>query len=67
MNILYTIPTCGICQVIKNKLIEKNIPFEEANGEIAVEKFNVNKVPILETEEKVFFSPKEISNWIKER
>ena len=66
MNILYTIPTCGICQVIKNKLIEKNIPFEEVNGEIAVEKFNVNKFPILEVGEKVFFSPKEISNWIKE-
>ena len=66
MNILYTIPTCGICQVIKNKLIEKNIPFEEASGEIAVEKFNVNKFPIFETEEKTFFSPKEISNWIKE-
>lgn len=66
MNILYTIPTCGICQVIKNKLTEKNIPFEEVNGEIAVEKFNVNKFPILETEEKVLFSPKEISNWIKE-
>lgn len=45
---LYTLPTCGICKMIKTKLQEKNISFEEKDFSIIADKINSDRAPALE-------------------
>lgn len=64
MICIYTLPTCPICEMIKHKLQNKNIqyeekPFEEGN-------FDTDRAPVLFTGEEYLMSPMEINNWIKE-
>lgn len=63
---LYTLPVCGICKVIKSKLVKKNIPFEEIQ-DLAdfIEKYNIDHFPVLLLEDNTLLtSPKEINDWI---
>ena len=48
MIYLYTLPTCPICEVIKKKLIAKQITFQERSFEEYVGKlFNTEMAPVL--------------------
>ena len=45
--ILYTLPTCGICHMIKTKLEEKNIQYEERNFEEIASYLQTDQAPAL--------------------
>lgn len=45
--ILYTLPTCGICHMIKTKLEEKNIQYEQRNFEDIATYLQTDHAPAL--------------------
>ena len=64
---LYTLPTCGICHMIKTKMNEKGIKFEEHDmNEIA--DMGIDRTPVLyikrENEEEYIMSPTKMIEWI---
>ena len=68
--VLYTLPTCGICHMIKTKLQEKNIQFEEVNFENIAEAINSNRAPALEITDEygnitIYNNPGTMVAWIE--
>ena len=65
---LYTLPTCGICKMVKTKLQEKNIPFEEKDFSIIAAKINSDRAPALEVinngETTIYNNPTAIVSFI---
>lgn len=62
---IYTTPTCGICKIIKKKLMDKNIPFEQLDLIDYAEQLNIYTSPVLELENNILLtSPTEINDWI---
>ena len=62
---LYTLPTCGICHMIKTKLQEKNIQFEEADFSEIADYLQTDRAPILKIKQddsniKFITSPNEM-------
>lgn len=46
---LYSLPSCGICAMIKAKMHDKNIPFKEGDLELFAQKHpNISHAPVLE-------------------
>lgn len=65
---IYTLPTCGICKMVKKKMTDKGILFEEYNLENYVRKFNIQTAPILQLENGTLLtSPLQINSWINEQ
>ena len=64
MVVLYTLPTCGICKMIKKKLDQKNIQYEERNLNDYLSFLQTDRAPVLQTAENIYNSPIEINNWI---
>lgn len=66
---LYTLPSCGICYMIKTKLNEKGISFEEKDfSEIAVS-MGFDQAPVLhiienEDEQQYIITPSKMVEWI---
>ena len=62
--ILYTLPTCGICHMIKTKLEEKNIPYEEKDFEEIASYLQTDQAPALkithDNDVKFITSPSEM-------
>lgn len=58
--ILYTLPTCPICHMIKTKLNEKGIPFIEAEFDEIAELLHTDRAPILEIAEDLDLTKKGI-------
>lgn len=48
---LYTLPTCGICHMIKTKLQQRNIPFEEKDFSLIAHAIQSDRAPALCLEE----------------
>lgn len=71
MIILYTLPNCGICHMVKTKLQEKNILFEEKDFSLIAETINSDHAPALAYEQNgqtlVLNSPGTIVNWINKQ
>lgn len=65
--ILYTLPNCGICNMVKTKLIQKNISFEEQPFEKIASIINSNQAPALQVEDNIYNSPSAIVKWINEQ
>ena len=69
MVILYTLPDCGICKMVKAKLQKKQIPYEEKNFAIIAQELGLEQAPVLvvksENHEDYFMSPKKIVDWIE--
>ena len=62
---LYTLSTCPICEMIKKKLKDKKIiyeerPFEEGEGTI----FHTDRAPILVVDETIYDGPATMVSWI---
>ena len=71
MVTLYTLPTCGICNMVKTKLLQNNIPFEEKNFSEIVDRIKSDRAPALEVTDSannitIYNSPTEIVKWINE-
>lgn len=66
MVTIYTLPTCGTCRMIKMKMQQKNIPYQESNDINSLqEKINVERVPVLKINDETFLTtPTEINQWI---
>lgn len=68
--VLYTLPTCGICHMIKTKLQNKNILFEEKNFENIAEAIHSNRAPALEITNEygdivIYNNPGTMVSWIE--
>lgn len=65
---LYTLPSCGICHMIKTKLAQKNIQYEEKNFEEIANYLQIDHAPVLKIahEDRVDFitSPGEMAKLI---
>lgn len=65
MIILYTLPTCGICHMIKTKLQERNIPFEEKDFSLIAETIQSDRAPALQIgETQILNSVTGMVSWI---
>lgn len=64
---LYTLPGCGICNVVRMKLERANIPFEKEEGEDFFVAHGIENAPVLvlDNGEKLC-TPSIINTWIKE-
>lgn len=45
--VLYTVVGCPRCAVLKKKLIEANIPFDENNSEEDMRAMGIDELPVL--------------------
>lgn len=64
---IYTMPTCGICKVMKSKMCAKGIDFEEYNLVDYMDELNVMSAPVLMVDEEIYTSPTQINNWINQQ
>lgn len=69
---LYTLPTCGICEMIKTKMKEKGIQFEEKDFQIVAESMGLDHAPVLhimpnDNEEEYIMSPTKMVAWINKQ
>ena len=64
MVYIYTLPTCPICEMVKKKMTDKNITYQEVPFEQC--ELDTDRAPVVFTGEKYLMSPVEINNWIKE-
>lgn len=64
---LYTLPTCGICKIMKMKLDKKNIEYQELNLEDYMTRLNTDRAPVLQVNDKLYYRPKEINDWINQQ
>ena len=72
MTEIYTLPTCPICEMVKKKLIAKEIPFVERNFEELPKELETDRAPVLAVDDGrhpgypiYLLSPTEINEWIK--
>lgn len=71
---LYTLPTCPICEMIKTKMKDKGIPYEEksfAEGHFSTDRAPImriydDKAPITKPDILQLESPSDMVLWIKE-
>ena len=65
---LYTLPTCGICKMIKTKLERKNLSFEEVVGEDFFIQHNIEGAPVLMLDDGTFLTElTDINKWVEGR
>ena len=69
---LYTLPTCGICHIMKVKMQQKNINFIEKNFEEIMNIIHTDRAPALEIindngETVIYNSPSQIVDWINQQ
>ena len=63
---LYTSPTCPTCKMIKMKLGQKNIPYEETHDIEVLKEKHILRLPVMELEDGTMLSaPLDMNNWIK--
>lgn len=67
MITLYSLPSCGICHMVKTKLQQKQIQFEEKNFAEIAEIIHSDHAPALEAEGIFYNSPTEIVAWINKQ
>lgn len=70
MVTLYTLPTCGICHMIKSKLESRGIEFEEKDFMEIAESMGLDRAPLLQIitkdETQYIMSPSKMVEWINE-
>lgn len=65
MNIiLYTLPDCGVCHMIKSKLLNKNIQYEEHDLTEIADSLNIDHAPVLKINNEIITSPGEMVKFI---
>ncbi len=62
---LYTLPSCPVCQMVKTKLAQKNIPYNEFNLEDYTNDLHTDRAPVLKVDTNLILkTPSEINTWI---
>ena len=68
MITLYTLPTCGICKMIKTKLEQRHIPFIEKDFSEIAKSIHSDRAPALvfnnNEGQQILNSPVAIVDWI---
>lgn len=68
---LYSLPNCGICNMVKTKLNQKGIQFEEKDFTLIAEEIKSDHAPALVIEQDgqkiILNSPNSIVSWIKQQ
>lgn len=64
---IYSLPVCPKCDLIKAKMKNKNIPFEEITDQDIMKEKGFLLLPVLETEERIITSFSEINKYINNR
>lgn len=64
---IYSLPICPKCDLIKAKMKNKNIPFEEITDQDIMKEKGFLLLPVLETEERIITSFSEINKYINDR
>lgn len=63
--ILYTLPTCGICNMIKTKLNQKKIPYIEKDFSLIADTIQSDRAPALKINNNIIInSVTEMVAWI---
>lgn len=63
MVIIYTTETCPKCKILKKKLSEKGIEYNEVNDIEILKSLDIYEVPILEIDGK-YLDFSEANNWV---
>lgn len=50
---VYTTETCPKCRILKMKLVEKGIPFEESTDEEEMHRLDIMSVPVLAVDDRL--------------
>ena len=73
MTEIYTLPTCPICEMVKKKLEQKEIPYVERPFEELPSTLETDRAPVLAVDDGLhpgypiyLLTPTEINDWIKE-
>lgn len=53
MITIYSTPTCPRCKVLKTKLAQKGIPYEECMDESVMQSLGILSVPVLSVDDKL--------------
>lgn len=61
---IYTMPNCGICKMVKTKMRNKNIKYEELSLINNTPPIQIDHAPILQIDSTILTSPREMVNWI---
>lgn len=64
--ILYSLPTCGRCKILEEKMRKKNIAFEKINDIEILNREQIDMVPILKIKDKRM-GYVEANSWINEQ
>ena len=65
MVTIYSLPNCGICQMVKTKLGQKGIPYIEKPFSEIAGRINSDHAPALEDENhNIYNTPTSIVAWI---
>ena len=70
MVVLYSLPNCGICNMVKTKLNSKKINFIEKDFQNIAEKIQSDHAPaieIIDDKHTILNSPSEIVAWINKQ
>ncbi len=67
MTTIYTTDTCPRCKVLKKKLEQKNIKFNEVNDIEQLRLLNIDAVPVLDIGDGKLLNFSEANNWINEQ
>lgn len=63
---LYSLPTCGRCKILKQKMNEKEMSFIEIDNEQELESENIYTVPVLEVDgQRMNFT--DANQWINQQ
>jgi len=66
--ILYTLPTCGICKIIEQKMLKKNISFKIKPFEEIMDTIHSDHAPALKIinndNEIIYNTPTQINEWV---
>lgn len=65
--IVYSLPTCGQCKVLKKKLENKNISFTVVEDIEKMLELGIQGVPVLELEDGTRFTQTEALKWVQEQ
>lgn len=64
---VYTSPTCGKCKVLKAKLSQAGLPFEECQDVPVMEQLGIQSLPVLGLDDGTLLTFGEALQYISER
>lgn len=64
---VYTLPSCGMCNVLKEKMNKKRLKFQEITDEKIIKEKKILSVPVLEFSDESRLVGTEAIYWVNEQ